>query len=342
MRFIVGYQLQRNGKLIEKIIKERQHIYEVYFSWGDMPSGRSAATQSDELLPHEALQVQIAHLAMLHKNQIPLNLLLNANCYGQNSLSRKFMIQMGDLLDYLVHMFGVCSVTTTSPVLAHFIKENFGALEVRASVNMEIGTVEAMEYLQNDFDGYYYKRELNKNLSQVKMLKSWCDANGKKLYMLANSGCLNFCSARQFHDNLVAHEREIAAMDNGVQFHSACSQFLSEEKNRRDFLHYMNFVRPEEIAIFEPYVAAAKLANRVSQRAETIIHAYVHGQYGGNVLDLLEPNHAALFYPTIYDNARLPINYSSHTAECDKKCDPCQYCRRALQAALVCLKERSE
>lgn len=62
------------------------------------------------------------------------------------------MIQMGDLLDYLVHMFGVCSVTTTSPVLAHFIKENFGALEVRASVNMEIGTVEAMEYLQNDFD----------------------------------------------------------------------------------------------------------------------------------------------------------------------------------------------
>ena len=87
--------------------------------------------------------------------------------------------------------------------------------------------VEAMEYLQNDFDGYYYKRELNKNLSQVKMLKSWCDANGKKLYMLANSGCLNFCSARQFHDNLVAHEREIAAMDNGVQFHSACSQFLS-------------------------------------------------------------------------------------------------------------------
>ena len=122
MRFIVGYQLQRNGKLIEKIIKERQHIYEVYFSWGDMPSGRSAATQSDELLPHEALQVQIAHLAMLHKNQIPLNLLLNANCYGQNSLSRKFMIQMGDLLDYLVHRFGVCSVTTTSPVLAHFIK----------------------------------------------------------------------------------------------------------------------------------------------------------------------------------------------------------------------------
>lgn len=81
MRFIVGYQLQRNGKLIEKIIKERQHIYEVYFSWGDMPSGRSAATQSDELLPHEALEVQIAHLAMLHKNQIPAKSSAQANCY---------------------------------------------------------------------------------------------------------------------------------------------------------------------------------------------------------------------------------------------------------------------
>ena len=98
------------------------------------------------------------------------------------------------MIDYLQAEFGVQSITTTSPVLAHFIKENFSPLEVRASINMEIGTIEGMEYLEQDFDGFYYKRELNRDLRQVQKLRRWCDTHEKKLYMLANSGCLNFGS----------------------------------------------------------------------------------------------------------------------------------------------------
>ena len=33
-----------------------------------------------------------------------------------------------------------------------------------------------------------------------------------------NSGCLNNCSVHVFHDNLVSHESEIAAMDNRCAF----------------------------------------------------------------------------------------------------------------------------
>lgn len=38
----------------------------------------------------------------------------------------------------------------------------------------------------------------------------------KKLdpFRLANSGCMNFCSGQTFHDNLVAHEREINEIVN--------------------------------------------------------------------------------------------------------------------------------
>ena len=32
--------------------------------------------------------------------------------------------------------------------------------------------------------------------------------------MLANSGCLNFCAAQIFHDNLVAHESEVSETVN--------------------------------------------------------------------------------------------------------------------------------
>lgn len=304
-----------------------------------MPSGRGAVSQGEDLLPHEALQFQQQQLQQLHEAGIRLNLLLNANCYGKYSLSKNFLIQTGDLIDYLQAEFGVQSITTTSPVLAHFIKENFSPLEVRASINMEIGTIEGMEYLEQDFDGFYYKRELNRDLRQVQKLRRWCDTHEKKLYMLANSGCLNFCSARQFHDNLVAHEQEIAEMDNGAQFKSACSRFLSDAAHRVAVLQHLNCVRPEEIKLFEPYVAAAKLASRVSLRPEAILRAYVQGHYEGNLLDLLEPNHAAAFYPAIIDNSHLPRDYCTHVASCTKQCETCEYCKIALEHAIVQLNE---
>ena len=47
----------------------------------------------------------------------------------------------------------MASVTTTSPLIAKFIKNNFEELEVRASVNMEIGTVQGLDYLAEYFDG---------------------------------------------------------------------------------------------------------------------------------------------------------------------------------------------
>ena len=337
MKYMIGYQLQESGALMREILNRREQVYEVYFAWGSMASGRGETVFHSTLMPHEAQMRQFLDLKQLAENGIGLNLLLNANCYGRDSLSRSFLSQTGDLIDYLRAELGLASVTTTSPVLAHFIRENFEGLEIRASVNMEIGTVEGMEYLADDFDGFYYRRELNRNLPQVAKLKSWCDSHEKRLYMLANSGCLNYCSARQFHDNLVAHEREIGQMDNGAVFKTACGKFVKQPENRKKILRYLNCVRPEEMALFEPYVTAAKLATRVSPRPENTVRAYLNGSYGGNLLELLEPSHAGAFYPTIVDNSKLPADFSRHTAYCDKNCDTCVYCDRALIGAGVTL-----
>ena len=102
---------------------------------------------------------------------------------------------------------------------------------MRASVNMEIGTIEGMSYVSKLFDSFYIRRELNKNLPMLLKLRKWCNDHGKEMYLLANSGCLNNCSAHIFHDNLVAHEAEISAMDNGYQFRGVCWDFLSDKKN---------------------------------------------------------------------------------------------------------------
>ena len=91
-------------------------------------------------------------------------------------------------MDYIQCNFGLASVTTTSPLIAKFIKNNFENIEVRASVHMEIGTIPAMEYISDYFDSYYMKREYNRDFDRIKELKNWCGKNSKKLFILANSG----------------------------------------------------------------------------------------------------------------------------------------------------------
>lgn len=339
MRYIIGYQLQENGRLLDQIVKYKDRVHEVYFAWDKMASGRGGTTTHANLMPYEATQMQFAQLKYLAEEGIHMNLLLNANCYGADTLSRRFLMQTGDLIDDFTEKLNLTSVTTTSPVLAHFVKENFPDLEVRASVNMEIGTIEGMEYLSGDFDGFYYKRELNRDIPKLAKLKAWADDHGKKLYMLANSGCLNYCSARQFHDNLVAHEQEVAKMDNGAAFTSMCSGFVKDPENQKKLLRHLNCVRPEEMYLFEDYVVAAKLATRVSPRPENIVSAYMEGSYFGNFLDLTEPSHAGAFLPAIVDNTLLPKDYCKHVAFCNKDCQTCNYCAEAMASALVNLDE---
>ena len=64
-----------------------------------------------------------------------------------------FFEKIGNLIDFLKTETVLSSITTSSPVIAKFLKRNFPDLECRASVNMEIGTIQGMEYLADWFDG---------------------------------------------------------------------------------------------------------------------------------------------------------------------------------------------
>ncbi len=299
MQFSVGLN-PRAPELVDLVIENRTRIYEVYFSWGDFPNGRSSQTLDDERTPWEMLRWQEETLARLTEAGVGLNLLFNGNCYGADSQARAFFNKIGQTVDYLASRYALRSVTTTSPLIARFVHENFTNLEVRASVNMEIGTVEGMSYLADVFDGYYMKRELNRDWDAIRTLHDWAERNEKKLYMLANSGCLNFCSAHVFHDNLVSHEAEIASRDNGYQFNGVCRTYLLKEENILRLPEITNFVRPEDMALYEPYFVSAKLATRVHRAPTMVLNAYLRGRYSGDLLALLEPQHSV--YPYVLEN----------------------------------------
>lgn len=306
MLFSVGYATKSDDRLTKEIIDLKNGINEVYFSWGKTPSGRNDQTRSEGLTPWEAQAKQIEDLKLLAKEGLKFNLLFNANCYGEKAQARSFFSEIGETLEYVGGNFNLSSVTTTSPLVAKFIKQNFSTLDVRASVNMGIGSILGMEYVADVFDSFYVKRELNRDFGALKTLRSWCDKNGKEMYILANSGCLNDCSAHTFHDNLVAHEEGASKMDNGYQFTGVCKKFLAKEENRHALLSATNYIRPEDTELYEGLVPAMKLATRVHENPARVLRAYIERKkFVGDTASLLEPNHAGTIYPYVLENGKI-------------------------------------
>ena len=340
MKYIVGYPIKENKSFLNTVIQNKSNISEVYFSWGDMPNGRSALSIDDALTTFEIQQRQASDLKLLSSEDIRLNMLFNANCYGKNAQSRDFFNKIGNLIDYISREFGLSSVTTSSILIAKFIKANFEGIDVRASVNMEIGSVEGMSYVSEYFDSFYVRRELNRNLPALLKLRKWCDDNGKEMYLLANSGCLNNCSAHIFHDNLVAHESEICEVRNLNDFTPYVCWRALESKDNWHMLLENTWVRPEDIHHYEGIFDTVKLATRMHSLPGMVIDAYARGRYIGNTLDLFEPGFGRAIAPYIISNLNFPETWFTKTSSCDKICHKCGYCKAVLEQVLINTEEK--
>lgn len=334
MKFQVGYQDDR--RFIRFLLENTEKISELYFPWGEFTTGRGIVGD------HVKQRILEEVLQGFARKKVPLCLLLNGNCYGRTALCRSFFQKLGDNVDYIHKEYGLASVTTASPVIAKFLRKNFPYLHLRASVNMEIGTPEGIEYLEEYFHSFYLKREYNYNKEVLLRMRKFCCDRGKEMYLLANSGCLNYCSARTFHDNLVSHQHEIAEMDNAFDFHGVCSLFLDGEKGRRALLAKSNFIRPEDVTYYEELCDGLKLATRTNYNPLAVVTAYFSGKWQGNLLDLTEPAHSEKFLPQILANTKIPSDYAEKRFACDKVCEKCSYCQQVLENALVTLEKNEK
>ncbi|MGI6537194.1 MAG: hypothetical protein ACOX22_02400 [Caldicoprobacterales bacterium] len=338
MKFAVGYQLaEDNEEFFTDIIEPfYEEISEVYFPWLDLPSGRSSLVNRRGHVYWKAQERLEEELKILRRNGIKLDLLLNANCFGKHAMSQYLSNNICSILEHLGYAVGgVDIVTTASPMIAHTVKKYFPDIEVRASVNMRIGTIKGIQYAAGLFDSFYIQREYNRDFERIKELKYWSEKNGKKMLMLANSGCMNFCSGQTFHDNMVAHEAEIGETLNISGFNPyMCWNYLKDPQNWVSVLQN-SWVRPEDLHNYEEYFDVVKLATRMHSLPGMVIQSYVKGEYFGNLLDLFEPGYGPAFAPYVIDNKRFPDDWFDTTSHCNKKCHECSYCSRVLEKTLV-------
>jgi hypothetical protein len=338
MKFTVGYPLEERDAFVGAVQRNADCIDEVYFPWPGVSSGRSVQGERGGYVDWGSQQQLLQDLLSFKSSGLKLNLLLNGNCHGAGAISEHFQNTIRSILDFLDEQVGgIDSVTTASPFVAHVVKERGGAVAVRASVNMRIGTIAGMEYVVDLFDEFCVQREHNRDLRHLQQLSAWAASSGKFLTLLVNSGCLNYCSNQSFHDNLVAHEAELSAVRNVSEFDPIrCVQFLGGSKNAQQLLYYSNWVRPEDICHYEGLFHVLKLATRLHSRPDRVIDAYAGRSYRGNTLDLFEPGVGRLLHPYILDNSKFPEDwFEGYQNRLADDLGLRSYCRAVLDAAKV-------
>jgi hypothetical protein len=332
MNLLVGYRPTEDASrtFAEGLLAFRADIRGVYFAWPAERSGRPP-------LPREVTDRMVADLRQCREAGLELHLLLNAACDGGTAASLELRESVLTTMRRCTDSLGAPDgVTTASPSAAYVLRYDWPALPVQASVNMRLGTVAAMAQVVDLFDGYCVQRDVQRDVACLRRLRDWADRHGKRLSLLANSGCLRHCATQTWHDNLVAHFPEAAERTPLPGFVPlTCRRFLADPAHHQALLQ-ATWIRPEDLHHYDDIVDSVKLATRSHPRPFQVVRAYAERRHRGNLLDLLEPGLGRVLGNAVLDNTRFPPDWFAHTQECpaDGQCPRCASILESVRVAV--------
>ena len=330
-RFAFGYYFGKRNNLSFRDLAEQYapFLQEVYFPWPGLLSAREIGGD-----PVPLRKQVVDDMRFCRSKGLKLDLLINATCYGDKALTAE---QRQDYYANLKEMdrAGILPeiITTTSPYIA-FITKKFNAdIDRRASVNMRLNSTIAMEYVSDDFDSFYLCRDLQRDLPTVKLFAEWGRKTGKKICMLANSGCLRFCPWQTFHETLLSHnfphiQGEMKALDMPP---TLCVGIV-QSKQLEEILR-ASWIRPEDLHQYDPYVSVFKLSTREADRPDLVLKAYTSGTFDGDLLQILDPGFSFFVRPYMFDNKAFPKEWSEGkiAGRCAANCTHCVKCTEVLK-----------
>jgi len=335
-KFAVGHYLTEKpddpASFAELVKRFAPRLREVYFPWPGLSNARAKVYDK----PDDEERI-VADLKYCREHGMKLDILANATCYGEKSFTKEQRLQITGIIGHLDDI-GLRPeiITTTSPYIAKVFKVNFPDIEIRASVNMRLRNTLALEYLAPLYDSYYICRDVQRDLPTFRTMAAWCRDHGKKLCMLVNSGCVRNCPWQVFHETLLSHGFSFTFTEMEVQnIDLVCNSIFSRKKKLAEFLR-CSWIRPEDVHVFEPELETIKLSTREAKFPMEIVEAYVNGSYDGNLLRLMDPNHALGFRPNRIDNKSFPADWvtSGIAAKCAENCTHCGKCDRILEQVM--------
>lgn len=331
MVFAIGYKHQSEGERFSSLALDYDQVQEVYFPWVDEPSGRPVLGFGEGDDSDTIKEVLSDELCALRAAGRKLDLLLNANCYGEFAMGRRLEVRICDIISEL-ESWGCMPdiVTAASPFVAFCIKQNFPQIETRASVNMRLTTLQAMRYLSPLFDSFYIGRDVQRNIDTLQSFSEWAHSNGKKIGILANSGCLRNCPWQTYHDNLIAHSDQAQKHIRSEKFNPHLCWTLYQDPSNFPEILKATWIRPEDIDKYAPCVDFVKLATRQHSLPRLVVDAYCSRSYDGNLLDLFEPGFTPAFtkHGVLLDNSAFPEDWSEKVGHCVRECTECGYCEK--------------
>ncbi len=332
-KFAMGYYFDKPGRFETLITPYLPALAEIYFPLPGILSARELSGDEDQMRTQ-----LVRDLLFARQNGLKLDLLINATCYGEKSFTAEWRRTLVNAIKWLNER-GVKPeiVTTTSPFAAKVIKEVYPEIEIRASVNLKIGSLLAMEYVEDTYDSFYMSRDFQRDLPTLKMFSEWCSAHGKKLCMLANSGCLRNCPSQVFHETLLAHgfhrsANEVLRMKSEA---TLCWNQIVEKKHFEEVLR-ATWVRPEDLHHYAPFVEVFKISTRNHPAPAEILHAYATGHFDGNLMNILDPSYSEPLAPKMIDNSAFPEDWVTGgiAGACAVNCTHCGKCTAVLEKVL--------
>ncbi len=332
-KFAMGYYFDAPGRFERLITPYLPALAEIYFPLPGILSARELSGNEDQMRAQLVKDLRFARA-----NGLKLDLLVNATCYGEKSFTAEWRKTLVGAIAWLAERDVKPEIlTTTSPFAAKVIKAAYPEIEIRASVNLKIGSLLAMEYVDDVYDSFYMSRDFQRDLPTLKMFSEWCAANGKKLCMLVNSGCLRNCPSQIFHETLLAHgfhrsANEVLRMKSEA---TLCWNQIVEKKKFEEILR-ATWVRPEDLHYYAPYVEVFKISTRNHPDPASILKAYAEGNYDGNLMRILDPSYAEPLAPMMIDNKLFPENWITDgiAAGCAVNCTHCGKCTAVLEKVL--------
>ena len=309
--------------MVEKYIDA---LCEVYFPWPGIVNARGFTGNMEEM--REQL---VGDLRWCREHGLALDLLINGTCYGEKTATVQMHAEIAAALRDLDSL-GLLPeiITTTLPFVGRVLKREFPKIEVRASVNMRLNSTLALDYIEPLFDSFYIGRDIQRDFPTLKKFRKWADDHGKKLCMLANSGCLRNCPGQTMHETILAHG--VMPFDEGrnIEFSPVFCDNIYGRGGFEEFLR-ATWIRPEDIDLFTPYASVFKLSTRKVIDPEPILKAYASGSYDGDLAKIVDPRPFFPFHTV--DNKSFPDDWATGGVAglCAIDCTHCGRCREVLR-----------